>query len=79
MLALKQKLERIGGGWDKCSVAPVEGKQVLRSVGDFLERGKKKRSGATGQGRRCQEVFSLCGQNRGSQDPVLKRARRRAG
>lgn len=74
MLASKQKLERTGGVGDKCSVAAVEGKQVLRSAGDFLERGEKKKSGATGQGRRCQEVFSLCGQNRGSQDPVLKRA-----
>lgn len=41
MLALKQKLERTGGVGDKCSVAPVEGKQALRSVGDFLESKKK--------------------------------------
>lgn len=29
---------------DECGVAPVEGKQVLRSVGDFLERGGKKKN-----------------------------------
>lgn len=43
MLALKQKLEPTGGVGDKCSVAPVEGKQILCSVGDFLERGGKKK------------------------------------
>lgn len=57
MLALKQKPRLLG---DKFSAASVKGKQASTHLGTFFfALGGE--SGATGQGRRCQEVFSLCG------------------